>query len=188
MRMIQSIPGIPILALCLGAGLLAAGCDGSDGSGPAAANPHGMGIANCDALLTSAEAAEILGQPILSVTPRDTGNILNCTYHGGTAGQLLPPEIVVAAFTTDGFAARYNTTVPAYYDALDARTAAAFKTPQSGIGTKAMWMNGPAKIALYKGDVYADVFCRPHGTPIRDTSAEAQTGAKAAALKVAAKL
>jgi hypothetical protein len=59
MSMIQSISGIPVLALCLGAGLLAAGCDSSDGSRPAAANPHGTGIANCDALLTSAEAAAL---------------------------------------------------------------------------------------------------------------------------------
>jgi hypothetical protein len=174
-----------ILSLSLAAALLVAACDSGSGGDPAI--PEGSGIADCDALLTSAEAAEILGMPIVEVVERDSLRIMGCTYQGGSLGQLLPPQIMVTAFTTARYAASFHTTVPAYYDALDARTAASLKTPLTGVGTKAMWMNGPAKVAMYKGDLYADIFCRPNGIPIRDTSAAAQAGAKAAALKIAAR-
>ncbi len=177
-----------IYTLALGAALLASGCNSSGGTDPAATHPHGTGIANCDALLTGAEAAVILGGTIVSTTPRDTGAILTCTYKAALeAGGILPPQIIITAFTTDGFAASKHTTVPAYYDFLDTTTAASLKTPLTGIGTKAMYMLGPRKLAMYKGDVYADVICRPHGIPVIDTSAAAFEGAKAIAIKVAAK-
>ena len=177
-------------ALSLGALLLATGCNSSDsGAGPAGGNPHGMGIANCDALLTSAEAAVILGGPIVKITPRDTGNILNCTYDREIpTGDFFAPEIRISAFTTDGFLAPFHSTAPAFYDALDARTAASIKTTLTGIGTKAMYQLNPRKLSLYKGDVYAEIYCRPHGIPAIDTSVAAFEGAKAAAVNVAAKL
>jgi hypothetical protein len=192
MRMIKTTPKIPAfflsLSLSLGTVLLATGCDTSDGAGPAGTGPHGTGIANCDALLTREEAAVILGGAIESVTARDSLKIMNCTYKAVSIGDLLPPEIRITAFTTDGYAADFHTTVPAYYDALDVRTAVAIKTPVAGIGTKAMYMLNPRKLAMYKSDVYADIICRPHGLPAIDTSTAAFEGAKAVGVKVAAKL
>ncbi len=170
-------------------GVFLLGCDSGEGTDPATTNPHGVGVANCDALLTGAEAAVILGGPIVKITPRDTGHILSCTYDREVpAGELFAPEIRISAFTTDGFAVAYHTTVPAYYDALDVRTDASIKTTLTGIGTKAMYQLNPRKLSMYKGDVYADIICRPHGIPVVDTSVAAFEGAKAVGVQVAAKL
>jgi hypothetical protein len=178
-----------LTAICLGAALMGTGCSESDsgGAGPSGTNAHGT-IINACTLLTMEEAAAILGKPVLQVKSDTTAKIVNCRWQGSVEpGKILASEVVVSAFTTDGFAADNHTTVPAYFGNLKSLTADTLKQQLTGIGTDAIWLLNPRKVAMYKGDVYANVWYRPYGTLV-DTSAAAFTGSKLAATKVSEKL
>jgi hypothetical protein len=178
-----------LTALCLGAGLIGIGCDpsSSGGAGPSGSGAHGALIDACT-LLTMEEAAAILGKPVLEVKSDTTSKISNCRWKGSVEpGKFLQSEVVISAFTTDGFAADNHTTVPAYFANLNSLTADSLKQQLTGIGAGSIWLLKPRKLAMYKGDVYADIWYRPNGT-IVDTSAAAFSGAKVAGTKVAEKL
>ena len=179
----------PVLsALALVAALMVAGCNGSDPDYPGpSGNPHGALIDACT-LLTGAEAAVILGEPVVEVKADTTSYITFCSYIGTVKpGKFLPNEVEVTAFTTAGVQPVNHLTVPQYMANLKSVTADSNKIQLTGIGTDAMWLKKPCKLSMYKADVYADITYRPFGTLV-DTSAAAFEGAKAAGLKAAEKM
>jgi hypothetical protein len=179
----------PILsALALGAALVGAGCNDSDSGSPGpSSGAHGALIDACT-LLTGAEAAVILGEPVVEVKADTTAYITFCSYIGTVKpGKFLPNEVEVVAFTTAGVQPVSHLTVPQYMANLKSVTPDSNKIQLTGIGTDAMWLKKPCKLSMYKADVYADITYRPFGTLV-DTSAAAFEGAKATGLKVAEKL
>ncbi len=179
----------PILsALALGAALMGAGCDGSDSGSPGPSDgAHGALLDACT-LLTAAEAAVILGEPVVEVRTDTLSYITFCSYIGTVkTGKFLPNEVEVTAFTTAGVQPVSHLTVPQYMADLKSVTADSNKIQLTGIGADAIWQKKPCKLSMYKADVYADITYRPFGTLV-DTSAAAFAGAKATGLKVAEKL
>lgn len=175
-------------ALAFGAALMGMGCNSSDSGSPGpSGSAHGALIDACT-LLTGAEAAVILGEPVVEVTADTISYITFCSYIGTVKpGRFLPNEVEVTAFTTAGVQPVSQLTVPQYMANLKSTTPDSDKIQLTGIGTDAIWLLRPRKLSMYKADVYADITFRPFGTLV-DTSAAAFEGAKATALKVAEKL
>lgn len=179
----------PVLsALAVAAALMGAGCDSSDSGSPGpSGGAHGALIDACT-LLTGAEAAVILGEPVVEVRTDTLAHITFCSYIGTVKpNKFLPNEVEVTAFTTAGVQAASQLTVPQYMANLKSVTPDSNKIQLTGIGTDAIWLKRPCKLSMYKADVYADITYRPFGTLV-DTSAAAFEGAKATGLKVAEKL
>lgn len=173
------------------AGLLLAGCNDSDTpASPAAGNTHAA-LVNACGLLTPAEAAVILGKPVLEVKSDTTRYITWCSYVGSVnAGYIIPSHVDVTVLTTAGMqAAQPGTpvTVPSYFAAIKGALPPADQVQLTGIGTDAIWKKKPGELAFYKGDVNVDIRYSPNGK-IVDTSAISLEGCKSAALSVAGRI
>lgn len=180
-----------LLITSLGSSLLWVGCNESEPSpsGPGG-NAHAE-LVNACSLLTSTEAAAVMGQPVLVVRADTVNYSTFCTYEGATApGSLLPTHVDVTVFTSAGLEARHSSavyTAPKYFSDLQTVTPTADKTPVPGIGSDAIWLKRPGKLSFYKSDVYAEVRYSVTGK-IVDTTAASFEGCKTAALGVAARI
>src|SRR5581483_4007600 len=170
--------------------LLTSGCNGgSSGTGPGGGNTHGATIDACT-LLTSDEAASIMGQPVVSHTDTlSKGYIGVCTYYGSVnPGAYLPTRLLIDAFTTAGMQAVLHTgTAESYVENLKTQLPSGFWISQSGVGTDAIWRNREGKLSFYKGDVAVDVIYSANGAGI-DTTAAGKAGAVTGGMDAAARL
>ena len=89
--------------------------------------------------------------------------------------------------------AHFNSTASAFtaagfFHTMDSTAVDTSKTALAGIGTQAVWLIKPAKLTFYKGNAAMDITYNPNGTPVLDNSPAAFEGAKAIAIKAAARL
>ena len=181
---------LTVFAIAFGFTFVWAGCD--PGSSPS--TPSSPALIDACGLLTNAEATVILGKAIVTAK-MDTGSgyITHCSYQAdlSTGAGILPPHIDLTVFNTAGMQDHFHSTtlnVPSNFATLKSTTPAADQLQLTGIGNDAIWLKKPGKLELYKGDVEVSVIFSLNGTPLVDTSAASLNGAKAAGIKVAAKL
>ncbi|MDQ3000418.1 MAG: hypothetical protein M3Y08_04025 [Fibrobacterota bacterium] len=179
------------LLAAMSAGLIWSGCNGSDDpASPPTGNTHAALLDACG-LLTSAEAAVILGKPILEVKTDTVNYVTWCSYVGSVnPGFLLPSHVDLTVLTTAGMQTGQpgsSLTVPTYFAAIKNALPAMDQVQLTGIGTDAIWKKKPGELAFYKGDVNVDIRYSPNGKLV-DTSTASLEGCKSAALSAAGRI
>jgi hypothetical protein len=171
------------------------GCNSSSDPAPVTGgnnNVHSALISPCS-LLSSAEAAIIMGKPVLASKEDTTsGYITHCVYTGSIDPDFfLATHLDFTVTTTAGMQAHLgpSMTVPTFFNSEKTTLlTVANEVPLTGIGNDAFWYTKSGKLYFYKGDVTVDIIYRPHGTPVIDTSAAARAGSTLAAQNIAARL